>query len=262
MSDFTSGFWNWYVIVITAVSIVACGVAAVAHRQGEGAAGPKAPAAADPAARRSRPPGTSGTATSPSTTTRCRSGGCGCSGSRIVFSLVYLVLYPGLGHVPGVLGWTSTGAVRRRRRSAADAKVKPLYDKYLAMDLKQVAADPQARAMGERLFLNNCAQCHGSDAGGARGFPNLRDNDWLYGGDAGDDRGVDHQRPHGRDAAAGRRARRRGRQERRRLRALAVGPAARRRCKAAARQGECSRRSAPPATGRKARATRRSARRT
>ncbi len=51
------------------------------------------------------------------------------------------------------------------------------------MDLKAVAADPQARAMGERLFLNYCAQCHGSDARGGRGFPNLTDHDWLYGGD-------------------------------------------------------------------------------
>ena len=58
-----------------------------------------------------------------------------------------------------------------------------MYAKYLAMDLKAVAADPQAQAMGERLFLNNCAQCHGSDAGGGKGFPNLRDGDWLYGGD-------------------------------------------------------------------------------
>jgi cytochrome c oxidase cbb3-type subunit 3 len=64
-----------------------------------------------------------------------------------------------------------------------EAKTKPLYDKYLAMDLKAVAADPQARAMGERLFLNYCAQCHGSDARGSRGFPNLADKDWLYGGD-------------------------------------------------------------------------------
>jgi cytochrome c oxidase cbb3-type subunit 3 len=60
--------------------------------------------------------------------------------------------------------------------------VKPLYDKFLAMELPAVAADPEARGMGERIFLNNCAQCHGSDAGGARGFPNLRDGDWLYGG--------------------------------------------------------------------------------
>jgi cytochrome c oxidase cbb3-type subunit 3 len=64
-----------------------------------------------------------------------------------------------------------------------DAKLAPVYARYLQMDAKAVAADPEARAMGERLFLNYCAQCHGSDAGGSKGFPNLRDNDWLYGGD-------------------------------------------------------------------------------
>ena len=102
--------------------------------------------------------------------------------ATIVFALVYLALYPGLGKVPGALGWTSTGAYANEVRDF-DARVQPLYAKYLAMDPKAVAADPEARAMGERLFLNYCAQCHGSDAGGSKGFPNLRDRDWLYGGD-------------------------------------------------------------------------------
>jgi cytochrome c oxidase cbb3-type subunit 3 len=51
------------------------------------------------------------------------------------------------------------------------------------MDVQAVAADPAAQAMGERLFLSHCAQCHGSDAGGGRGYPSLRDRDWLYGGE-------------------------------------------------------------------------------
>jgi cytochrome c oxidase cbb3-type subunit 3 len=58
-----------------------------------------------------------------------------------------------------------------------------LFEKYRDMDIVAVADDEQARRMGERLFVNYCATCHGSDARGARGFPNLRDNDWLYGGD-------------------------------------------------------------------------------
>jgi cytochrome c oxidase cbb3-type subunit 3 len=102
--------------------------------------------------------------------------------ATIVFSLGYLVLYPGLGRFAGTLGWTSSGAYAAEVRDF-DAKLAPLYAKYLAMDLKAIAADPEARAMGERLFLNNCAQCHGSDAGGSKGFPNLRDDDWLYGGE-------------------------------------------------------------------------------
>jgi cytochrome c oxidase cbb3-type subunit 3 len=102
--------------------------------------------------------------------------------ATIVFSLGYLVLYPGLGRTPGTLGWTSAGAYASEVK-AQDEKVQPLYAKYRSMDVKAVAADPEARAMGERLFLNYCAQCHGSDAGGSKGFPSLRDGDWLYGGD-------------------------------------------------------------------------------
>ena len=99
----------------------------------------------------------------------------------IVFSLVYLALYPGLGRFAGVLGWSQAGQYQKEA-GAVEARVAPLYAKYAAMDIEKVAADPDARAMGERLFLNNCAQCHGSDAGGAKGFPSLRDGDWLYGG--------------------------------------------------------------------------------
>jgi len=100
----------------------------------------------------------------------------------IVFALVYLALYPGLGKFPGVLGWTSVGQYQAERKTF-DEGIAPLYAKYLAMDVPAVAADPAAQAMGERLFLSHCAQCHGSDAGGGRGYPSLRDRDWLYGGE-------------------------------------------------------------------------------
>jgi cytochrome c oxidase cbb3-type subunit 3 len=100
----------------------------------------------------------------------------------IVFAIVYLVAYPGLGRFGGKLEWSSSGAYSKEVKEA-DAKVAPLFERYAKMDLKQVAADPDARAMGERLYLNNCAQCHGSDARGSRGFPNLTDADWLYGGE-------------------------------------------------------------------------------
>ena len=99
----------------------------------------------------------------------------------VVFALVYLAFYPGLGAFRGVLGWSSQQQFEAEM-AAANERFGPLYEKYAKMDLRAVAADPQAREMGQRLFLNNCAQCHGSDAGGSRGFPNLRDNDWLYGG--------------------------------------------------------------------------------
>ena len=98
-----------------------------------------------------------------------------------IFALVYLVLYPGLGSYPGVLGYSTDGALMQSMTTAND-ELKPVYAKYMKMDIEQVAADPKAREMGQRLFLNSCAQCHGSDAGGSKGFPNLTDRDWLYGG--------------------------------------------------------------------------------
>ena len=99
----------------------------------------------------------------------------------LYFSIGYLALYPGLGTFKGFLGWTSTGQYEREI-DIADAKYGPLFKKFQEMPIVAVAADPEARRMGERLFVNYCATCHGSDARGARGFPNLRDNDWLYGG--------------------------------------------------------------------------------
>jgi cytochrome c oxidase cbb3-type subunit 3 len=98
-----------------------------------------------------------------------------------IFGLVYLVLFPGLGSFPGVVGYTTDGALMSSMTEAND-ELRPVYAKYVKMDIEQVAKDPKAREMGQRLFLNSCAQCHGSDAGGSKGFPNLTDGDWLYGG--------------------------------------------------------------------------------
>ncbi len=100
----------------------------------------------------------------------------------IVFGLGYLALFPGLGDWEGLLHWTSAGQYQSEQ-GAAELALKPELDRYAAMNLVQVAGDPVAHGMGQRLFLNHCAPCHGSDGGGQRGFPNLRDQDWLYGGD-------------------------------------------------------------------------------
>ncbi|MFP5394391.1 MAG: cytochrome-c oxidase, cbb3-type subunit III, partial [Gammaproteobacteria bacterium] len=81
----------------------------------------------------------------------------------------------------GKLGWKSSGEYKEELAKAS-ADYGPLFARYRSQDLKAVAADPQAHAIGERLFLTYCAQCHGSDARGNKGFPNLTDNDWLYGG--------------------------------------------------------------------------------
>lgn len=99
----------------------------------------------------------------------------------IVFGVAYLVVYPGMGNFPGLLGWTQIEQ-HDRDVAKADEKFRDMRDRYLAMPIEEIAGDPAVRKMGMRMFSNNCAQCHGSDAGGAYGFPNLRDDDWLYGG--------------------------------------------------------------------------------
>jgi len=102
--------------------------------------------------------------------------------ATIIFSFAYLLLYGGLGSYKGLLGWSEVGEYKAELK-AGDAQYGPLFQKYLAMDIPTVAKDPQALEIGERLFLNTCAQCHGSDAQGVKGYPNLTDKDWLYGGD-------------------------------------------------------------------------------
>jgi cytochrome c oxidase cbb3-type subunit 3 len=181
MSDFTSDFWNWYVIVLTVGSIGYCAWLLWTTGRAKVAAGAPLPKVAGPGGKEVEITGHVWDGDLAEYNNPLPKWWSWLFWITIVFSLGYVALYPGLGKLPGVLGWTSTGAYAKEAADA-DAKVKPMFDKYLGMDLKQVAADPQARAMGERLFLNNCAQCHGSTATGGRGFPNLTDGDWLYGG--------------------------------------------------------------------------------
>ncbi|MEG7363817.1 cytochrome-c oxidase, cbb3-type subunit III [Pseudomonas citronellolis] len=106
----------------------------------------------------------------------------------IVFAVGYLALYPGLGNWKGVLpgytdGWTQVKQLEREQ-ALADEKYAPIFAKYSAMSVEDVAKDPQAMKTGERLFATYCSICHGSDAKGAMGFPNLTDQDWRWGGDA------------------------------------------------------------------------------
>ncbi|MEI8170465.1 MAG: cytochrome-c oxidase, cbb3-type subunit III [Rhodoferax sp.] len=166
MSDFTSNFWSLYVTGITLVSIVACLLllwfSGKAHAM----------------------------------TANDNSTGHVWDGDlremnnplprwwawlfviTIVFAFVYLSLYPGLGTYKGQLGWSSAGQ-HQVEVDKGNAEVAPLYAKFSAMKPEDIAKDAQAMAIGERLFMNTCAQCHGSDARGNKGFPNLTDNDWL-----------------------------------------------------------------------------------
>jgi cytochrome c oxidase cbb3-type subunit 3 len=99
----------------------------------------------------------------------------------IIFSIGYLILYPGMGSFKGVLGWSEVGEYENEV-AAADAEFGPIFAQFEQTPIAELANNTAAMNAGERLFVNYCAVCHGSDARGATGFPNLRDNDWLYGG--------------------------------------------------------------------------------
>jgi len=99
----------------------------------------------------------------------------------VVFALAYLAMYPGLGSYAGKFGWSQVSQYDAEVIKG-NKEVEPLYAKFNGMKPEDVAGDAQAMAIGERLFMNNCSQCHGSDARGSKGFPNLTDNDWLHGG--------------------------------------------------------------------------------
>jgi cytochrome c oxidase cbb3-type subunit 3 len=100
----------------------------------------------------------------------------------IVFALGYLTLFPGLGRFEGWLGWTQENQWEREVQRA-EAQYGPIYANYAKQDVAALAANPEAVKTGRRLFLNYCATCHGSDARGARGFPNLTDGEWQWGGE-------------------------------------------------------------------------------
>ena len=99
----------------------------------------------------------------------------------VVFTVIYLVLYPGLGNFPGVLGWTSDGQWQQQEKKAED-RFEAVYADLADQSIEELALNPKAFKIGRRLFGNNCAVCHGSDGGGSYGFPDLTDSDWLYGG--------------------------------------------------------------------------------
>jgi len=169
MSDFFSGFWSYYVLVLTLASILGCILLLWLTARGQTPAGTDNTTGHvwDEDLREANNP--------------MPRWWVGLFVLTIVFSLGYLVAYPGLGSFKGALGW-STQQEYAKDIASANRELEPVYAAYVAMPAEKLAGDPKAMAIGERLFLNNCAQCHGSDARGSKGFPNLTDSDWLYGG--------------------------------------------------------------------------------
>ena len=168
MSDFTSDFWHLFVAGLTVISILACAFFLWASGK------TRVIAAAD------------------NTTGHVWDGDLREMNNplprwwvylfiiTVLFALGYGLLYPMFGQWQGVLKWSSHEQWAAERAKAL-AAVEPLYAKFRGMDPKDLAKDQQAMAVGERLYMNYCAQCHGSDARGSKGFPNLTDADWLGG---------------------------------------------------------------------------------
>ncbi len=167
MSDFVSGFWNIYIAVITIVSILGCAVLLWIQSSAKHVEGKTTGHIWDENLEEFSNP--------------LPNWWRWLFYLTVIFALFYLAMYPGLGSFKGQYQWTSTGQYDNEMKKADD-QYGPIFRKYLKQDIRVVATNPEAREMGQRLFLTYCAQCHGSDAQGAKGFPNLTDKDWLFGG--------------------------------------------------------------------------------
>jgi cytochrome c oxidase cbb3-type subunit III len=167
MSQFTSGFWDLYIGIITVISILACAVLLWQQSVQKGSGTETSGHVWDEDIREYNHP--------------LPRWWMWMFYLTIVWGLAYLVLYPGLGSYPGTLGWTQIKQLAEEDQQAQKA-YGPLYEKFAAQDIAALSKNAEALAIGQKLFLNTCAQCHASDGGGSRGFPNLTDNDWLWGG--------------------------------------------------------------------------------
>jgi len=165
-----SSFWNWYVIIITIGTIVGCfwllqWTKGVSNRDEKGGTGTTGHVWDEDLVELNNP---------------LPRWWLNLFYITIVFSLIYVALYGGLGNIAGIKGWTQESQYEAEMQAATESQ-QAIFARYREMDNAALIADPEANATGQRLFANNCAICHGSDARGAKGFPNLADNDWLYG---------------------------------------------------------------------------------
>ena len=169
MSDFVNNFWSVYVAAITLIGIFGCLLLLilVARKKVDSAGDNTTGHVWDEDLRELNNP--------------MPKWWMGLFVITVIFGLGYLAAYPGLGAFNGKLDWSQNGAYEREM-AKAKADLEPMYAKFTTMPTEEMAKDPQAMAIGERLFMNNCAQCHGSDARGSKSFPNLADGDWLHGG--------------------------------------------------------------------------------
>jgi cytochrome c oxidase cbb3-type subunit III len=176
MADFTNEFWDWYIGIFSVVSILACALLLWS----------------------------AGRTTVPVDTNGKYDGTTGHVWDEdlrelnnplplwwmwlfvitVIFSLVYLVVFPGLGSFKGTLGWTSTKE-HKQDVDALSAQIAPLYAKFSTQSVEALSTDPKALMMGERLFMNNCSQCHGSEGRGSLSYPNLTNANAAWLGERG-----------------------------------------------------------------------------
>ncbi len=170
MSDFISEFWSYYVAIITLVGILACAALLYVNAKKKKISSEVESTGHvwDEDLKEMNNP--------------LPLWWVGLFVISIVFGVCYLVLYPGLGANKGELNWSSRAEYDAEVASST-AALAPIYARFDAMPIPELSKDPQASAVGNRLFMNNCSQCHGSDAQGSKGFPNLTDHDWLHGGE-------------------------------------------------------------------------------
>ena len=168
MSDFTSSFWSLFIAGVTLVSVIACGILLASLSKRKVAADPdKTGHVWDEDLDEYNNP--------------LPRWWIWLFWITIVYGLAYFWFYPGLGTWQGAFKWSSAGEYQEEVKVAQD-RYGPLYARLAAVSLEQLAADPEAKVVGQRLFINYCSQCHASDARGSKGFPNLTDDDWLHGG--------------------------------------------------------------------------------
>jgi cytochrome c oxidase cbb3-type subunit III len=168
--SFSSDFWSWWIIVLTLGNIAFCWwliVWTMKKRGGEAATGDVTGHTWDESLQEYNNP--------------LPRWWLWLFYITMVFGVVYLLLYPGLGKFPGLLGWTGSGQYEQEM-DRAEAQYGPIFAAYASRDIEDLARDSEALQVGQRLFTNYCATCHGADAGGGNGFPRLSDDDWLWGG--------------------------------------------------------------------------------
>lgn len=185
MADFTSDFWHWYIAILTVISILACvwllRWMTTGHQKTDEVESTGHIWDGDLTELNNPLP----------------RWWLGLFYITIAFGGFYLLLYPGLGTFAGLLEWTSKGEYEQEV-AKVEAEVGPLFARYQQTPILDLTKDENALKVGERLYLNYCATCHGSDARGARGYPNLRDSDWIWGGDP---QNIETTILHGRQAA-------------------------------------------------------------